>query len=69
MTPALIFILGFAPKTAVATALLFSALVKVLASGLYLRERKVDIRVLKYLFYGGVPGAVVGAIILEELKG
>ena len=65
--PALI-ILGFAPRIAVATALLFSSLIKIVASGLYLSQRKVDFRTLTYLLCGGVPGALLGAFILEELR-
>jgi hypothetical protein len=44
MVPALVFLLGFQARTAVATALLFSACVKILASGVYCWHRKVDIR-------------------------
>jgi uncharacterized membrane protein YfcA len=68
MAPALVFALGFSPRAAVATALVFSSFVKVLASGIYLWQRKVDAKVLAYLVCGGVPGAVVGAIVLEGSK-
>jgi uncharacterized protein len=68
MAPALIFALGFPARTAVATALLFSSIVKLLASGIYLSHRKVDARVLAYLLCGGLPGAIIGAIVLEGLR-
>jgi uncharacterized membrane protein YfcA len=60
MVPALIFLLGFQARTAVATALLFSTCVKILGSGVYFWHRKVDIRTLAYLLYGGLPGAIIG---------
>jgi len=68
MAPILVFILGFPSRTAVATALLFSSFVKVIASSVYLWRRKVDARTLAYLLYGGIPGAVIGATILEGLN-
>jgi uncharacterized membrane protein YfcA len=44
MVPALVFLLGFQVRTAVATALLFSTCVKILGSGMYYWHRKIDIR-------------------------
>jgi hypothetical protein len=66
MVPALIFLLGFQARTAVATALLFSTCVKILGSGVYFWHRKIDIRTLMYLLYGGLPGAIIGAVLLKR---
>jgi uncharacterized membrane protein YfcA len=41
MAPTLVFVWGFSPRTAVATALLFYSIVKVLASGVYFRLHSV----------------------------
>ncbi len=68
MAPSLVFILGFPSRIAVATALLFSSFVKVIASGVYLWKRQVDARILAYLLCGGIPGAIIGATILKELN-
>jgi uncharacterized protein len=68
MAPALIFILGFPTRTAVATALLFSSFVKLMASSIYLWKRRVDVRILTCLLCGGIPGSIIGAIILERLN-
>ena len=65
--PALILLMGYPPRSAVATALVFSAAVKVFASGAYLIRGRVDLRILRYLMCGGVPGALIGAFALERL--
>ena len=65
--PALILLLGFSPRTAVGTALVYAAAVKVWASVVYIFRGQVDFRVLRYLLYGGLPGVLLGAIVLEEL--
>jgi uncharacterized membrane protein YfcA len=66
--PALILLMGYSPRVAVATALVFSAVVKVFASGTYLFRGNVDFRILGYLICGGVPGALLGAFALERLN-
>lgn len=67
--PALILFFGFGPRAAVATALIFSAAVKLFAGGLYFWHRDVDLRTLRYLLLGGLPGAAIGAAILERFRG
>lgn len=67
--PALILFLSLPPRASVATALLFSAVVKIAASGTYLLRRQVNLRVLVYLLGGGLPGAVAGAVMMGHLKG
>jgi len=66
--PALVLLLGYPPKVAVATALIFAAVVKIWASGEYLVRKQVDFRVLAWLLCGGLPGALVGAVALERFK-
>jgi uncharacterized protein len=65
--PALILLLKLPPAESVGTALVFSAIVKLNASLLYLYRRQVDYGVLGYLLIGGVPGAAIGAIFLHRL--
>jgi uncharacterized membrane protein YfcA len=67
--PVLILFLGTPTAAAVGTALAFSALVKLPACAVYLREKKVDARVLKRLLVGGVPGVVVGSLTLGRMEG
>jgi uncharacterized membrane protein YfcA len=66
--PALVLLMGFSPRASVNTALIFSALVKLCVSGMYLFQRQVDFRVLAYLLGGGIPGVIGGAVLLESLK-
>ncbi len=66
--PALIAILRFSPRTAVATALVFSAAVKIAAAIVYVWRRQVNFRVLGYLLVGGMPGALLGAVLINQLK-
>jgi hypothetical protein len=66
--PILILFLGVPAADAVGTALSFSALVKLPACVVYLRQRKVDLRVLRYLLIGGLPGVVVGSLTLGRLQ-
>jgi uncharacterized membrane protein YfcA len=66
--PVLIIVLGFQPRIGVATALVFSALVKVCVSAVYLWRRQVDLRALAYLLGGGLPGAVAGALLVQQVR-
>jgi uncharacterized membrane protein YfcA len=67
--PALILLLGFSARAGIATALVFSATVKIWASGIYLWRREVDFRVLGYMIAGGLPGAILGASAIQRLRG
>ncbi len=66
--PALILLMGYQPRIAVATALIFSAVVKIWASGVYLARRQVDFSILWRLLAGGLPGTVLGAFALQGLR-
>jgi uncharacterized membrane protein YfcA len=65
--PILILFLGVPTAQAVGTALIFSALVKLPASLVYWRI--VNLRVLALLLLGGVPGVIIGSIVLGRLAG
>ena len=67
--PLLILALGLPPEVAVGTALLFGFLVKVPAGAVYLLRRQVDARALLRLLLGGVPGVLLGSLLLTQLKG
>ncbi|ETN88974.1 sulfite exporter TauE/SafE family protein [Thermus scotoductus] len=67
--PLLILGLGLSPEIAVGTALLFGFLVKVPAGAVYLFRRQVAGRVLGLLLLGGLPGVLLGSLLLVHLKG
>ena len=67
--PVLILFMGVPAAPAVGTALAFSALVKVPAAFVYLRERRIDFPVLRRLLMGGLPGVLVGGLLLGKLEG
>jgi uncharacterized protein len=67
-TPLLILLLGVSPATAVGTALAFGAVVKLASVPLYALRRQVNLRVLRLLLMGGLPGVIAGAFMLDRLK-
>ena len=67
-TPLLILLLGASPATAVGTALAFGAVVKLASVPLYALRRQVNLRVLRLLLAGGLPGVLAGAFLLDRLK-
>lgn len=66
--PALVLLLGFPPRVAVGTALVFATVVKIFASADYLIRRQINFRILTVLLIGGLPGALVGALALDKLN-
>lgn len=58
MTPILIWLFGVAPTTAIGTNLCFSALTKLIGSGVYIRNNSVDWLVLRRLSIGSIPAAM-----------
>ncbi len=67
-TPLLILLLGVSPATAVGTALTFGAIVKIASVPVYAMRRQVNFRILRLLLAGGVPGVLVGSLLLNGLK-
>ncbi|MBV8811780.1 MAG: sulfite exporter TauE/SafE family protein [Acidobacteriaceae bacterium] len=67
-TPILIIFLGVPPAIAVGTALAFSVIVKVASVPFYALHRNINMRVLGLLLIGGVPGVIVGSLLLDRFK-
>ena len=65
--PVLIIVLGMAPAEAVGTALVFATIVKLLVVPVYLARRQVDFNVAGWMLIGGLPGVVVGGLLLDRL--
>jgi uncharacterized membrane protein YfcA len=67
MTPLLIIVLGIHPVVAVGTDLTYGAITKTLGGYKHLRKGTVDLGVSKWLAYGGVPGALIGVLLVDRL--
>jgi uncharacterized protein len=63
--PVLMIWLGVPPATAVGTALVFGAAVKLPAALAYWREGHVELHAVKAMVAGGLPGVLLGALLLE----
>lgn len=60
LAPILILVFGVKASVAVGTDLIYSVPVKALAAFAHVRQRTVDLRVVKLLALGGIPGALAG---------
>jgi uncharacterized protein len=67
MTPLLIIVLGISPVVAVGTDLTYGAITKTLGGYRHLRKGTVDLGVSRWLAYGGVPGALLGVLLVDRL--
>jgi hypothetical protein len=67
-TPLLILVLRMKGAVAVGTALTFAAIIKFLVAPMYLMRRQVDFKILAWMCLGGVPGVVIGGLILKKLS-
>lgn len=68
MTPLLILVLRINPLVAVGTDLAYSAPTKLLGAITHWRQGTVNREVVKNLCLGGLPGVVVGLIVLFRLR-
>jgi uncharacterized membrane protein YfcA len=66
--PALALFLGVGPAEAVGTALVFTAIVKLVAAPIYIARKQVNYRILWLLLAGGVPGVLAGSYLLARLS-
>jgi hypothetical protein len=66
--PALVLFLGVGPAESVGTALLFTAIVKLVAAPVYIARKQVNFRILRLLLAGGVPGVLAGSYLLARLS-
>jgi uncharacterized protein len=66
MTPLLIIVLGVKPVVAVGTDLAYGALTKTLGGYRHLRKGTVDMGVSRWLAYGGVPGTLLGVLLVDH---
>ncbi|ALE91520.1 permease [Arthrobacter alpinus] len=65
MTPALVLIFGVPPLAAVSSDLVASAVMKPVGSWVHLRQKTVNLELVKWLVIGSVPSAFCGVLILK----
>ena len=66
-TPLLILFLGVPAPMAVATGLMFSAAVKLVLVPSQIARKQVSWRVLGFMLLGGLPGVLIGSLVLRHL--
>jgi uncharacterized membrane protein YfcA len=66
--PALILFAGMPAFEAVGTSLVFVTVVKLSAAPIYILRQKVDWGILLRLLLGGIPGVVLGSILISRLS-
>jgi uncharacterized membrane protein YfcA len=66
-TPLLILFLGVPAPIAVATGLMFSAAVKLVLVPSQIARKQVSWRILGLMLVGGLPGVLIGSLVLRHL--
>jgi uncharacterized protein len=66
-TPLLILFLGIPAPMAVATGLMFSAAVKLILVPSQIARKQVSWRILGLMLIGGLPGVLIGSLVLRHL--
>ncbi|MBV9103112.1 MAG: sulfite exporter TauE/SafE family protein [Candidatus Eremiobacteraeota bacterium] len=65
-TPLLILVLGRPAPIAVGTALSFAAIIDLVVVPIYMARRQVHFRTLGWMLLGGIPGVVIGGLVLRR---
>jgi uncharacterized membrane protein YfcA len=68
LAPILILFFGVKASIAVGTDLLYSVPMKALAAYAHIRQGTVDLRIVKLLSLGGIPGALVGLAVFAYIR-
>jgi uncharacterized protein len=66
--PALMLLMGLPAAAAVGTAFVFAGVVRLVAAPFYLAGRHVHLRYLWLLVQGGIPGLLIGTLLLRSLN-
>jgi len=67
-TPALVLLIGLPAGEAVGTAMVFAAILRLIAAPFYLARRSVDAKYLRFLLVGAVPGLLLGTLLLRLMR-
>ena len=69
MTPVLVLIFGVTPAAAVSADVVTSLVLKPFGGAIHVRRRTVNWRLVQWLMVGSVPGAFLGAYLLDQVVG
>src|SRR5450432_1822503 len=69
MTPVLVLLFGVNPGTAVSADIVTSLVLKPFGGSIHVRRRTVNWRLVRWLMIGSIPGAFLGAYLLDEVIG
>ena len=67
MTPILITFLHYDPVIAVGSDIVYAAITKVFGSAVHLKQKTVDLLIVRRLAYGSVPGAIIGSFLAQYI--
>lgn len=67
VTPLLLYF-GIPPVTAIGTDLAYGALTKLFGVAPHIRGGSADLRVVRHLAYGSVPGSLFGVLLLHRIR-
>lgn len=68
MTPLLILLYGFSPSMAIGTDLMYAGITKWVGGFQHLRQKTVDLSLVKILAIGSIPGSLIGAYSISFLR-
>ena len=67
-TPALVLLAGLPANEAVGTAMVFAGVLRLLAAPFYMARKHVDLKYLRLLLLGAVPGLLLGTWLLRMMR-
>src|SRR5713226_1701429 len=68
MTPMLILIFGVTPSTAISSDLVAAVLMRPFGAAVHLRQKTVNLRLVRWMVLGSVPMAFAGAYLLHLMS-
>ena len=69
MTPILVTFFRYEPAIAIGSDIVYAAITKVVGSMAHLRQKTVDLKLVRRLAYGSVPGSLIGALSSGWIRG
>lgn len=67
MTPILISFLHYDPVVAVGSDIVYAAITKVVGSVAHIKQKTVDLLIVRRLAYGSVPAAIIGSLLAQYI--